>query len=566
MAEEQSEVPIAATDELQPTTEIAEENATSIAEDTENKAVSVAEEPEEKTSDDPQQTESGNENTQPAEIAAPEEAEAGETGEATNEEQTTKNTGNDGDASADKQEEAEKVTEDGVKDEVKDGEEKDDNAEDGVKDGEEKDGNTEDGVVEPTAEEGNTEVIRKDSAQPDELQMTNDGEQLPESSTFTDGERPETPIVAVIDPLSREGSPVQEPETFPPGTPEREASPLIEYEEYDEEGYEEKMMSREELIECYQAAIVEREQLQTTNTQFQHKLAEYFRKKKTDDQRQEMDKNVTDQEQRYLKYMSNLEELRKQEEEETKHLQDQEEDLSYKKDEKLELVEIETNQFAEFKKQTALNAINTRTGKPILPKDVEQYLMNEVKKEDEVKMVRLDNIKLKNRLKKREQQLKAKEELAEGLHLIDFEQLKIENQTYNEKIEERNEELLKLRKKITSTVQVLTHVKEKLQFVQAENQVQKANLRDVEELVAKKRDVLSRTKRARDKLRIDNQRQMQKCGLLGNKPLLRDFEERKDEGDNLRSRLEYLKRQHAELTLDSNGLRRKIEEAKSVHN
>lgn len=35
------------------------------------------------------------------------------------------------------------------------------------------------------------------------------------------------------------------------------------------------------------------------------------------------------------------------------------------------------------------------------------------------------------------------EELAEGLHLIDFEQLKIENQTYNEKIEERNEVFLK---------------------------------------------------------------------------------------------------------------------------
>lgn len=43
---------------------------------------------------------------------------------------------------------------------------------------------------------------------------------------------------------------------------------------------------------------------------------------------------------------------------------------------------------------------------------------------------------------------------AEGLHLIDFEQLKIENQSLNEKIEERNEELLKLRKKTTMTVQV----------------------------------------------------------------------------------------------------------------
>ena len=53
--------------------------------------------------------------------------------------------------------------------------------------------------------------------------------------------------------------------------------------------------------------------------------------------------------------------------------------------------------------------------------------------------MRLENIKLKNKLKKKEMQLKSKEELAEGLHLIDFEQLKIENQTYNEKIEERNE-------------------------------------------------------------------------------------------------------------------------------
>jgi len=41
------------------------------------------------------------------------------------------------------------------------------------------------------------------------------------------------------------------------------------------------------------------------------------------------------------------------------------------------------------------------------------------------------------------------------LHLIDFEQLKIENQSLNEKIEERNEELAKLRKKTATTVQVL---------------------------------------------------------------------------------------------------------------
>ena len=58
--------------------------------------------------------------------------------------------------------------------------------------------------------------------------------------------------------------------------------------------------------------------------------------------------------------------------------------------------------------------------------------------------VRLENIKLKNKLKKKEAALKSREELAEGLHMIDFEQLKIENQTYNEKIEERNEVRFKI--------------------------------------------------------------------------------------------------------------------------
>ena len=52
-----------------------------------------------------------------------------------------------------------------------------------------------------------------------------------------------------------------------------------------------------------QQAISEREQLQQQNYQLQHKLADYFRKKKADESKQEYDKNFTDQEQRYLKYM-----------------------------------------------------------------------------------------------------------------------------------------------------------------------------------------------------------------------------------------------------------------------
>lgn len=91
--------------------------------------------------------------------------------------------------------------------------------------------------------------------------------------------------------------------------------------------------------------------------------------------------------------------------------------------------------------------------------------------------------------------MKKKEQLADGLHLIDFEQLKIENQTLNEKIEERNEELHKLRKKITTTVVILSHTREKLQYVEEQNEQQKDKLKDLNELLNNEKTDLSRLKK-----------------------------------------------------------------------
>ncbi|XP_028395496.1 coiled-coil domain-containing protein 96-like [Dendronephthya gigantea] len=320
--------------------------------------------------------------------------------------------------------------------------------------------------------------------------------------------------------------------------------------------------NRAELLERYQQAVEERSALQTLNSQFQHKLAEYFKKKKTDDRQQEIEKNVSDQEQRYIKYLANLDELQTDLSSEQESYKEQIEELKERCSEKQSKVQEVRDEFRKHKSDIAKQALNSRSGRQIPIKDIEQYQQLEQKKDHEVMLVRLENIKLKNRLKKREMQLKAKEELAEGLHLIDFEQLKIENQTYNEKIEERNEELLKLRKKITTTVQVLTHLKEKLQFVQGENGEQRNKLKTVDANVAQKRDILTRTKQARDALRIDNVKLRQKCGLLGNEPLLRDYEERRDESVVLTERVEKLKMKHAELTMNATGVKKKIEHTK----
>merc|ERR1711976_926764 len=101
------------------------------------------------------------------------------------------------------------------------------------------------------------------------------------------------------------------------------------------------------------------------------------------------------------------------------------------------------------------------TDKPIDPNLIESWQIREQEKTKQLQGLRLEILKLRNQYNKNQKIYKQKEELADGLHLIDFEQLKIENQTLNEKIEERNETLHKLQKQNINTVMTLTHYKEK---------------------------------------------------------------------------------------------------------
>lgn len=52
-----------------------------------------------------------------------------------------------------------------------------------------------------------------------------------------------------------------------------------------------------------------------------------------------------------------------------------------------------------------------------------------------------------------------KEEMGEVLHEVDFNQLKIENQQYLEKIDEKNQDLLRLKLMAGNTLQVLNSYK-----------------------------------------------------------------------------------------------------------
>eukprot|EP00899_Mesostigma_viride_P027683 jgi/Mesvir1/809/Mv17399-RA.1 len=123
----------------------------------------------------------------------------------------------------------------------------------------------------------------------------------------------------------------------------------------------------------------------------------------------------------------------------------------------------------EFKRDIVVGAESSRTGRTVAEK-MTRYLEEKLRAKDTmIEKLRLKNATLKTQISKMEQQLNQKEEMGEVLHVVDFDQLKIENQQYLERIEERNNELLRLKLTTGKTVQVLNSVKKKLSTLGAQS-------------------------------------------------------------------------------------------------
>merc|ERR1712050_272298 len=200
------------------------------------------------------------------------------------------------------------------------------------------------------------------------------------------------------------------------------------------------------------------------------------------------------------------------------------------------------------KRQVAQHAEYARTGEKIRQKIIQEIEEFELDKDAEVEEVRGQNISLKNKLAKLEQLLRKKDELADNLHVIDFEQLKIENQTLNEKIEDRNEEPHKLRKKTTVTVQIITHMREKVQFVQQEYSVLKSDLANLDTELATQRDLVAKTKKERDEHRSEYGKLRQQTGIFNSEHLTSDFEQRTKAIEQLKEDIQNLKNRWHQMT------------------
>jgi len=139
----------------------------------------------------------------------------------------------------------------------------------------------------------------------------------------------------------------------------------------------------------------------------------------------------------------------------------------------------------EFKRDIVVGAENFRTGKTMAEKVI-RYMEDKLRQKDSIiEKLRLKNATLKSQAQKVDAQLRQKEEMGDVLHYIDFHQLQIENKQYVAKIEERNDELLKLKMTTGNTVQVLNNLKRKLNNLISESEWLKNEIKTRTELCGK---------------------------------------------------------------------------------
>jgi len=139
----------------------------------------------------------------------------------------------------------------------------------------------------------------------------------------------------------------------------------------------------------------------------------------------------------------------------------------------------------EFNRDIVNGAVNPRSNALIAEK-ITRSIEDKLRARDTlIKKLRLKNSTLKVQKKKLQLQLKQKEEMGEVLHEVDFNQLKIENSQYLEKIDERNQDLLCLKLKATNVLQVLNTYKEKLHVLTMESDRLKSEISQRKELLRK---------------------------------------------------------------------------------
>ncbi|KAM9836559.1 cilia- and flagella-associated protein 184 [Aulostomus maculatus] len=275
-------------------------------------------------------------------------------------------------------------------------------------------------------------------------------------------------------------------------------------------------------------------------------LADYFSRRARDDA--QVDGEVTPGV--YEEQLRSLAAVKELQTRDWERVQQQVEQLRLRHQEKLDLVEREWRAFVDLKRDTATSVLSRHLGKQAAQARVESTLASEQLQHDQLIRLRLQHIRLRTRIDRLEAELRDVEERTRDPLKLQFEQLWAEKLEQKKLAQKQSEESLKLEKKISSSLEILSNTKEKLHWTQKEVQTKREQLAVLEAAAAQRRDLLTGTKQACTLLHRDNLRLKERSGLLGNRVLLRDFENTVDASQQLEEQLENLQSRRREIALN----------------
>jgi hypothetical protein len=97
-------------------------------------------------------------------------------------------------------------------------------------------------------------------------------------------------------------------------------------------------------------------------------------------------------------------------------------------------------------------------------------------------------------------------------------------------------------------VVILSHTREKLQYVQEQNKLQNDKLQDLNLILNKEKNALSTLKKTKEDLLKRNQKLKQQTGIVSKESLKDDYDAREREKKTLEERINGMKEYHTYLT------------------
>ncbi|XP_078527339.1 cilia- and flagella-associated protein 263 [Lissotriton helveticus] len=161
---------------------------------------------------------------------------------------------------------------------------------------------------------------------------------------------------------------------------------------------------------------------------------------------------------------------------------------------------------AEFERDVVKPALKKKSS-VITSEKVMRYIEEKMRAKDMLTdKLRLKIVSLKVQKKKLQMQLRQKDEIGEVLHEVDFQQLKIENSQYLERIDERNHDLLHLKLTAGNTILILTSYKKKLQCATDESNMLDREIAQRHDMLRKIEIETQQVEEVRDKAETQNKK------------------------------------------------------------